>query len=93
MPSPLDVIPFDLLYMGTVVLLVVAVTVGVLRWWSLRRDDDTRPPERQPEESHGYPLASWRYVYDLDKPDAKRAVNSVNEQAETLSKAEQKRRK
>ncbi|SEL48134.1 hypothetical protein [Haloferax larsenii] len=92
MPSILGAIPFDLIYLGTAALLVVAFTVGGLRWWSLRSDEDAHPPERQPEESHGYPLASWRYVYDLDKPDAKRAVDSVNDQAETLAEAEKKRR-
>ena len=74
------------------VLLVVALAVGGFRWWAIRRDTGQSPPERKSEASHGYPLASWRYVYDLDKADADRAVQSVNQQAETLSEAEKRRK-
>ena len=75
------------------VLFVIAITVGVFRWWAIRRGSGESPPAQRPEESHGYPLASWRYVYDLDKAEADRAVKSVNEQAETLSEAEKQRRR
>ncbi|WP_411964137.1 hypothetical protein [Haloferax sp. YSMS24] len=92
MSSPLGGVPFDLLYGLTAALLVTALAIGGIRWWTLRTDEETPPPERRPEESHGYPLASWRYVYDLDKAEADRAVRSVNEQAETLSEAEKRRK-
>ncbi|KAB1193585.1 hypothetical protein GJR96_09055 [Haloferax sp. MBLA0076] len=86
-------ISFDLLYGLTAVVFVVALAVAAARWRVMRNDDEARPPEQQPEESYGYPLASWRYVYDLDKADAERAVKSVHEQAETLSEAEKQRKR
>lgn len=86
-------VPVGLLSSLVAVLLVVALAVGGFRWWAIRRDTGQSPPERRPEESHGYPLASWRYVYDLDKAEADRAVKSVNQQAETLSEAEKRRRR
>ncbi|KTG28017.1 hypothetical protein [Haloferax profundi] len=93
MSSVLGGIPFDLLYSLTAVVFVVALVVGAARWYALRSDDETRPPPKQSEESHGYPLASWRYVYDLDKAEAERAVNDVHRQAETLSEAERRERR
>ncbi|MFC7202344.1 hypothetical protein ACFQJC_02375 [Haloferax namakaokahaiae] len=90
MPPVLDTIPFDVLYFVTAAILVGAVGYGVVRW--LTSDDSSPPPESKPAESYGYPLASWRYVYDVDKDGAKRELQSVHEQAETLSKADEKRR-
>ncbi|MFC7128425.1 hypothetical protein [Haloferax chudinovii] len=93
MSTSLQTVPLGLLPFVVVVLLILGLGVGAGRWWSIRRGGESEPAADRPEESHGYPLASWRYVYDLDKSDAKREVASVNEQAETLADAEQKRRR
>ncbi|WP_410766829.1 hypothetical protein [Haloferax sp. DFSO60] len=90
MPLVPEAIPFDLLYIVGAVILVGAVGYGVVKW--LVSDDDSPPPESKPAESYGYPLASWRYIYDLDKAGANREIQSVHEQAETLAEAEKNRR-
>ncbi|AFK20188.1 hypothetical protein E6P09_14220 [Haloferax mediterranei ATCC 33500] len=93
MSALLENIPFGLLP-GLVMLAVVfAFGVAVHRWRAIRRGEESEPPQDRSEDSRGYPLASWRYVYDLDKAAADREVASVHEQAETLADVEQKRRK
>lgn len=90
MPLVPDTLPLELLYFVAAAVLVGALSYAVIRWWL--SNDEGKSPEQQPEESYGYPLASWRYVYDLDKAGTKREMESVHEQAETLSEADQKRR-
>ncbi|GGC45611.1 hypothetical protein [Haloferax sulfurifontis] len=91
--TSLQSVPLGLLPFVVMLLVLLAVGVAAVRWWSIRRGGESEPAADHPEESHGYPLASWRYVYDLDKSDAKREVASVNEQAETLADADRKRRR
>ncbi|ELZ96122.1 hypothetical protein C440_05540 [Haloferax mucosum ATCC BAA-1512] len=93
MATLLQSIPLGLLPVVLMLAVLLALGVAVVRWWSIRRGSEPEPPADRPEESHGYPLASWRYVYDLDKSDAKREVSSVHEQAEMLADAEKKRRR
>ncbi|WP_058827580.1 hypothetical protein [Haloferax sp. Q22] len=93
MLTSLQSVPIGLLPFVAMLLVLLALGVAGARWWSIRRGGESEPAADRPEESHGYPLASWRYVYDLDKSDAKREVASVNEQAETLADAEKKRRR
>ncbi|WP_148416765.1 hypothetical protein [Haloferax sp. KTX1] len=93
MALPLQSLPLALLPFVVLLLVLIALGVAAARWWSIRRGGGSEPAADRDEESHGYPLASWRYVYDLDKSDAKREVASVNEQAETLADADRKRRR
>lgn len=93
MTLPLQSLPLGLFPFVAMLLVFVALGVAAVRWWSIRRGSESEPSADRSEESHGYPLASWRYVYDLDKSDAKREVASVNEQAETLADADKKRRR
>jgi len=55
--------------------------------------EDAEPEDgEQSAKATGFPLASWRYVYDVDKAEASREMASVNQQANDLAEAEKKAR-
>jgi hypothetical protein len=55
--------------------------------------EDAEPEDgEQSTKATGFPLASWRYVYDVDKAEASREMASVNQQANDLAEAEKKAR-
>ena len=72
-------------------LVVLAVLAGLCyRWYGESPTDGEAGSER--EGAVGSPLASWRYVYDVEKADANREIADVQQQAEELSEAERKSR-
>lgn len=89
---------FTLIQMETVAsavtfLAVLAVLVGLGYRWRFRPNDDNTEESEQAGTGAGFPLASWRYVYDVDKADANREIASVQQQAEDLSEADKKSRR
>lgn len=75
---------------SAVVLFVLASLV--YRWYSGSTDDGTAEDE-QSGTAAGFPLASWRYVYDVEKADANREIASVQQQADDLAEAEREARR
>lgn len=90
---------FTLIQMETVAsavtfLAVLAVLIGlVYRWRSGSNGDGNTEENDQAGTNPGFPLASWRYVYDVDKADANREIASVQQQAEDLAEADKKARR
>lgn len=88
-----------LIQMGTVVSAVTFLTVLavlaslVYRWRSGSNGDGNTDENDQAGTAAGFPLASWRYVYDVDKADANREIASVQQQAEDLAEADKKSRR
>lgn len=77
---------------ATTSIVVLAILVGlVYRWHSGATDEgDTEEGE---QSGMGFPLASWRYVYDVDKADANREIASVQQEAEDLAEADREARR
>ena len=75
-------------------LVVLVILSGLVHRWYFEAtgEGDTEESER-PGTGAGFPLASWRYVYDVDKADANREITSVQQQAEDLAEAERKARR
>ena len=91
-------VPLVLIQVGaasTVTFLVaLAILVGlVYRWYSESTGDGTTEESARSWASAGFPLASWRYVYDGDKADANREIASVQQQADDLTEADTKARR
>jgi high-affinity Fe2+/Pb2+ permease len=91
-------VPSIVIQTGTVAgaitaLVVVGVLAGlVYRWHAESSSDAGSGAESEQEGAVGFPLASWRYVYDVEKADASREIAAVQQQAEELSEAERKSR-
>ncbi|WP_079977628.1 hypothetical protein [Halococcus sediminicola] len=90
MTVPSVVVQMEVLAGTGTALVVLAVLAGfVYRWDVKSSSDDT---EHEQEGAVGTPLASWRYVYDVEKADANREIAAVQQQAEELSEAERQSR-
>lgn len=91
------VVPSVVIQLGAIagastVLVVAGVLVGlVYRWDSESSAADDEGDEEQ--EGVGFPLASWRYVYDIEKANAGREIAAVQQQAEDLSEADREARR
>jgi hypothetical protein len=77
---------------ASTVLVVAGVLVGLVYRWDSESSaaDDEGDGE---QEGVGFPLASWRYVYDIEKADAGREIAAVREQAEDLSEVDREARR
>ena len=92
MTVPSISIQMEVLVGASTALVVLAVLAGlVYRWYGESPADGEAGSER--EGAIGSPLASWRYVYDVEKADANREIADVQQQAEELSEAERKFRR
>lgn len=90
MTVPSVVIQMEILAGASTPLVVLAVLAGfVYRWYAGSSSDEA---EREQEGAVGVPLASWRYVYDVEKPDVNREIAAVQQQAEELSEVERQSR-
>jgi high-affinity Fe2+/Pb2+ permease len=90
-------VPVIAIQIGAVVgastaLVVVGVLAGLVYRWHTESSSDAGSAESEQEGAVGFPLASWRYVYDVEKADASREIAAVQQQAEDLSEAERKSR-
>jgi hypothetical protein len=74
-------------------LVVLAVLVGVVYRRHSESSSGDAGAENERDGAVGFPLASWRYVYDVEKADASREIAAVQQQAEELSEAERKFRR
>jgi hypothetical protein len=92
MVVPSIVIQLETIAGASTALVVAGVLVGVVyRWYSkFAADDDEGDGE---QEGVGFPLASWRYVYDIEKANAGREIAAVQEQAEDISEADREARR
>ncbi|EMA42873.1 hypothetical protein C448_10367 [Halococcus morrhuae DSM 1307] len=68
-------------------LVVAGVLVGIVYRWYSKSAAANDKGEREEQEGVGFPLASWRYVYDVEKANAGREIAAVQEQAEDISEA------
>ena len=85
-----SVVQMGVLAEASTALVVLAVLAGfVYRWCAESSSDEAK---REQESGVGAPLASWRYVYDVEKADANREIAAVQQQAEELSEAERQSR-
>lgn len=74
-------------------LVVVGVLTGLVYRWYRESSSDAGSAESEQERTVGFPLASWRYVYDVEKADASREMASVRQQAEDLAEADREARR
>ena len=92
-------VPSVLIRTGTVAstvtfLVALVILVGlVYRWYAESTGDGNTEESERSGASAGFPLASWRYVYDVDKADANREIASVQQQADDLTEADTKARR
>jgi hypothetical protein len=73
-------------------LVVVGVLAGLVYRWYVGSSSGDGNAESEQEGAVGFPLASWRYVYDVEKADASREIAAVQRQAEELSEVERESR-
>ena len=90
MTVPSVVVQMEVLAGTGTALVVLAVLAGFVYRWDVKSSSDDA--EREQEGAVGAPLASWRYVYDVEKADANREIAAVQQQAEELSEAERQSR-
>jgi high-affinity Fe2+/Pb2+ permease len=92
MVVPSVVIQLETIAGASTALVVAGVLVGgVYRWYSKSAAADDEGDGEQKEV--GFPLASWRYVYDVEKANAGREIAAVQEQAEDLSEVDREARR
>lgn len=92
MTVPSIVVQMEVLAGTSTALVVLAVLAGfVYRWYDESSSGDGGA-ENEREGAVGFPLASWRYVYGVEKADASREIAAVQQQAEELSEAERQSR-
>lgn len=86
------VIQLEAIAGASIALVVAGVLVGVVyRWYSESAAADDEGDGKQ--EEVGFPLASWRYVYDVEKADTGREIAAVQEQAEEFSEVDREIRR
>ena len=92
MAMPPVVIQIEAVAGASTALVVLAVFAGLVYRWSVASSSDEGNGESEQEGAVGFPLASWRYVYDVEKVDASREIAAVQRQAEELSEVERESR-
>ena len=90
MTVPSVVVQMEVLAGTGTALVVLAVLAGFVYRWDVKSSSDDA--EHEQEGAVGAPLASWRYVYDVEKADANREIAAVQQQAEELSEVERQSR-
>lgn len=94
MTVPSILIPIGTVASAATAVVVLVIVVGLIyRWYADSTDDGNTEENEQSGMTAGFPLASWRYIYDVDKADANREITSVQQQAEDLAEAERNARR